>query len=87
MKMSGTKPMKNTMRKPSPMKQGFMGTVSAAANAVKKVRDVSSAVAAVKAKKEAATTKSTPTTKPGKPAGKPNASAKTPAMQLKKHKC
>ena len=24
MKTSGTKPMKNTMRKPSPMKQGFM---------------------------------------------------------------
>jgi len=83
MKTSGTKPMKNTMRK-SPMKQGFMGTASAATNAVKKVRDFSSAVAAKKAQ---GSTKSTPTTKPGKPAGKPNASVKTPAMQLKKHKC
>jgi hypothetical protein len=128
MKMSGTKPMKNTMRKASPMKQTATtkpagGKPNAAGGEKKKgLGGVISSLEAAKAKKAAqdkgatkqttpTTTKSTPTTKPSAPAGKPNASAKpaggkaidavkkvatavtkgagtkTPAMQLKKHKC
>ena len=57
MRMSGTKPMKNTMRKQSPIR--FMAT-NAAMSATKKVSD---AVAAVKTKKDATTTKTKTSTK------------------------
>ena len=75
MKMSGTKPMKNTMRK-SPLKQGFMDMQNPAMKTAKKVTD---AVRAVKLKKDAA--KKAEGTKA---ATKP---AKTALMQMKKRKC
>lgn len=52
MKMSGTKPMKNTMRKPSPIK--FFQPVTVGKDAVKRVSDAAKAAAA-RAKKAAAT--------------------------------
>jgi recombination DNA repair RAD52 pathway protein len=67
--MSGTKPMKNTMRKQPPIR--FMAT-NAAMSATKKVSD---AVAAVKTKKDA-TTKA-PTTKT-------KTSTKVPPTKMKK---
>ena len=99
MKTSGTKPMKNTMRK-SPLKFKFTSAISKAAS-----------IASAKKETAVTTTKSTPTTKPAKPAGKPDASAnpavkkasatvkkvadaatkgaigKTALMQMKKNKC
>ena len=75
MKMSGTKPMKNTMRK-SPLKQGFMDTQNPAIKTAKKLTD---AVRAVKLKKDVA--KKAEGTKA---ATKP---AKTALMQMKKRKC
>jgi len=68
MKTSGTKPMKNTMRKKSPLK--FKVTVKTASGETKSLKELSAAKRA----------NSTPTTKPGGP----SASAKTPAMQMKK---
>ena len=75
MKTSGTKPMKNTMRK-SPLKQGFMDTQNPAIKTAKKLTD---AVRAVKLKKTV-TNKAEGT----KAATKP---AKTALMQMKKRKC
>ena len=72
MKMSGTKPMKNTMRKPSPMKQTDATTLATTKAGVKKAM-------------ETKTTTATPRpTAPKKPGVKNP--AVTPAMQLKKHK-
>jgi hypothetical protein len=68
MKMSGTKPMKNTMRKPSPLK--FFTPVTAATDAVNTA--VSAAKKSMLAAKKA---KAAGTTKPveGKPSSKPTA--------------
>jgi len=74
MKMSSTKPLKNTMRKQSPVKQ----TAAAVATGAKK---------ALEAKTNTTTPK--PSRPAGKPnsAAKPSGSkAVTPALQLKKHK-
>lgn len=79
MKMSGTKPIKNTMRK-SPLKQvDVAGAVSAATNAARKGLEAKTAKAkaAKKLVSEEKTVKSTP-----RPTGKPN-TKKSPAMQLK----
>ena len=83
MRMSGTKPMKNTMRKQSPMK--MMAAPNPAGNVAKKVTD---AAMAIKAKKAEGTKTGSATMATGKPArptvkGKVNLE-KTPAMQLKK---
>ena len=71
MKMSGTKPMKNTMRKPSPLKFISADTVM---SATKKVSDAVGAAA----KKAKATKTKALATKPapveGKPASRPKAS-------------
>jgi len=74
MKMSGTKPMKNTMRK-SPINQGMLGAaVNPAITAVKKVTELA------KAKKETASAGPRPK------APTKTTKATTPATQLKKHK-
>ena len=102
MKTSGTKPMKNTMRKPSPLKFDFISATSKAATPApggKPNATISKAASIAKDKKET-TTKSTPTTKPARPAVK-KASAtvkkaagaatkgtvKSALMQMKKNKC
>ena len=82
MKMSGTKPMKNTMRKQSPLK--FIGGPNPVVDAAKKVSEAaSSAVSkretmkgwkAMKAKKDAAVE--------GKPSAKPSTS-KSPYAAMK----
>lgn len=84
MRISGTKPIKNTMRKQSPVK--MVNAAGAAMGAAKKGLEKATEAATKKvAKKEATTTKSTPTTKPSRPTVKGKATMeKTPAMQLKK---
>lgn len=98
MKMSGTKPMKNTMRKPSPMKQtDVMG-------AVKAVKGATGAAAAAVAAKKTKGVKDTTGTKTGVGSPRPTGTkvkaavkegaamaskaaanaARTPAMQMKK---
>lgn len=79
MRMSGTKPMKNTMRKPSPAKM---------LNAKAK-ETIKAAIAAKKAGKTETSTKTVApkSTPPGKPSTKPTAtetSTKAPTMQMKK---
>jgi hypothetical protein len=66
MKMSGTKPMKNTMRKPSPLKFMNLGATL----------DAASKVAATAGKNKPAVKKETAAAKPveGKPASRPKAS-------------
>lgn len=73
MKMSGTKPLKNTMRKQSPVKQ----TAAAVTAGVKKATEAKTATITPK-----------PSRPVGKPnTAKPSGSkAVTPALQLKKHK-
>jgi hypothetical protein len=86
MKMSGTKPMKNTMRKPSPMKQtAAVGALKAG----KKALDV--AVVAKKTKTDTGSPRPTGTkVKAAVKEGAAMASkaaanaARTPAMQMKK---
>jgi hypothetical protein len=80
MKMSGTKPMKNTMRK-SPLKQGFMDTQNPAIKTAKKLTD---AVRAAKLKKTATNKAESTKTEGTKAATKPTKSA---LMQTKKRKC
>ena len=75
MKTSDTKPMKNTMRKKSPLKFSFASVVKDAGKKAAAKSDAGTATA-----KKETTTKSTPTTKPARPAGKPDASAK-PAVK------
>ena len=97
MRMSNTKPMKNTMRKQSPMKMKSMG--AQAMDAVKSGVDKSlggmakkameKAKAAKAAKTAAATTKAKPAAKAETPMPKPNrpapkaATTKTPVMMKK----
>jgi ribosomal protein S12 len=62
--MSGTKPMKNTMRKPSPLKFDFTSAISKAASIAKDKK----ATPAPEGKPSAATIKTKKTTmQPGKP--------------------
>lgn len=100
MRKSGTKPIKNTMRKQSPINMATTKTTkesplkffthNAALTAARKVSDAISAKAdKVKAQKAAKTETSTKTTTPkptpaGKPASKTETSVKAPTMQLKK---
>ena len=72
MKTSGTKPMKNTMRKPSPLKFDFTSAISKAASIAKDKK----ATPAPEGKPNAATIKTKKTTKApeGKPSSRPGSS-------------
>lgn len=79
MRMSGTKPMKNTMRKQSPMKQSFTApTISTVGAAVKTATD------AVTKKKIAAKKPVDTKGSVGSPRTTVKVTKKTPAMQMKK---